>query len=545
MNINNLFTNFKKSLQEFSIPLKILIIMSIFLGILLRFNYLDTKVYSLDETFSTTNIFGRNVAEIIDVKIVSQAELQSYQKLDNQETFPASIKRLVAKPYVFPPLYSIGMQIWARIFTNYLSQPSIINRSFSVFISLFSLGGMYWLCWELFLSHRIAWIATTLLAVSPLYLQYSQIVRTYSLITVAIVVCSAVLLRSLRQKTKKDWMFYSISVAFGLYSNILFAFTIIAHGFYIILTEKFRWSKTVKNYLIFSSIGVAMFMPWFILFLAKGVFGYSVAQPISQKEPLGVLIKNWINNIPKIFVDLNDPWIPWTHILKYPNILLRISLLLWLIFCIFYIFKKGKININIFIFSLIIGGGVLLMFRDLVTGNGFSSRLRYVLTYVVGIQLIIVYGIYLLFESKYNLHKKLSNFVLIFLILSGIFSSYIISISPTWWAFGAPDYPYIAKRINELTNPVIIYEDWGDALTMSYILKENVYSHLTRQGDKFLIDKKGQIYEKYSDIILFKSSKKLNNKLKENNYWQLNSLFEKNLYSFKIDNVWKITPIEK
>ena len=114
------------------------------------FNNLDGKIYGLDETFSTTNIFGRDIAEIIDIKIVSSEELQSYQHFDEEETFSEPIKRLIQNPYVFPPLYSIGMQIWVRIFSNYWDEASIINKSFSAFISLFSLGGMYWLCWELF-----------------------------------------------------------------------------------------------------------------------------------------------------------------------------------------------------------------------------------------------------------------------------------------------------------------------------------------------------------------------------------------------------------
>jgi uncharacterized membrane protein len=117
MNLTHIFFSpLKKSLQDFSIPLKILIIITIICGILFRFNNLDEKIYSLDETFSTTNIFGHDVAEIIDIKIVSPDELQRYQHLNEQETFSESVKRLVENPYVFPPLYSIGMQIWARFF---------------------------------------------------------------------------------------------------------------------------------------------------------------------------------------------------------------------------------------------------------------------------------------------------------------------------------------------------------------------------------------------------------------------------------------------
>ncbi|MGK7883434.1 MAG: glycosyltransferase family 39 protein [Crocosphaera sp.] len=545
MNLTHIFDPFKKSLQDFSIFLKILIITAIIIGVLLRFNNLDSKMYSLDETFSTTNIFGRYVAEIIDVKIVAPDELQSYQHFNKEESLNQSIKRLVEKPYVFPPLYSIGMQIWSRFFSNFFQEASIINKSFSAFISLFSLGGMYWLCWELFQSSRIAWIGTALLSVSPLYLQYAQIVRTYSLTTAAILISSAALLRAIRRKNHKDWLLYAITIAFGLYSHLIFGFTLIAHGIYIILREKFRFSKTTILYLTYSSIGFALFTPWFILFLSKsGLFEYSVAQPVAASQPLGILVKGWINGITRIFVDLNDHWILWTRIFRYPNRIFRVTILLILGFCIFYLFKKGKTSINLFIFSLIIGGGGLLMFRDLLTGNAFSGRLRYMLTYVVGIQLIVVYGLYLLFESRSIWKKKLSNTILSLLIMGGILSCYVISTAQSWWAFGAPDYPYIANEINELSSPVVIYEDWGDALTMSYMLNENVYSHLTRQGDFFLINNQGKIYKDYSDIILFKPSKKMSNKLKQNRNWELDPFMQDNKTSLKIGNVWTLTKLD-
>ena len=79
---------------------------------------------------------------------------------------------------------------------------------------------------------------------------------------------------------------------------------------------------------------------------------------------------------------------------------------------------------------------------------------------------------------------------------------------------------------------------------MSYMLNENVYSHLTSKGDFYLIDRQGEIYKNYSDIIIFKPSKKMSEKLKENSNLALEPLSEDNNYSVKVENVWKLTSIK-
>lgn len=66
---------------------KLLVIIALVIGVFLRFYNLDGKLYSNDETFSTTNIFGRDVAEIIDTQIVSVEELQSYQQFNPKKVF--------------------------------------------------------------------------------------------------------------------------------------------------------------------------------------------------------------------------------------------------------------------------------------------------------------------------------------------------------------------------------------------------------------------------------------------------------------------------
>ncbi|GEA25735.1 hypothetical protein MiAbW_00272 [Microcystis aeruginosa NIES-4325] len=524
--------------------LKALVLISLILGIFLRFYNLDGKLYSNDEAFSTTYIYGQNIANIIDVKIVSASELQNYQRYNTDEGIFDSFKRLLERPYVFPPLYAFMVQIWSRFWSLFLTEPAIITRSCSAFISLFSLPFMYWLCWELFQSASIAWLGTAIFAISPLQLQYSQIVRTYSLITAFTLLSSATLLHSLRVPKKINWLLYTFTVAFGLYSNIIFAFVIISHALYIIIDSRGRITKNVKNYILSSLLGISLFMPWFYLFLTKpGLVGYSVGQPAAANIPITGLIKDWMRGVLRIFIDLNDGWIKETDSFL---LLQRTSWIFLLVFLltsvVFLIFNAGK-NKNWMILALLIGGGGILMIKDAISGTGFSVRLRYMLPYAIGWQLAATALIAYLFYSRLSWQRQLSKIIISSLLLLGLLSSWIIASSPSWWAFGAPDYPAIAQKLNKLEKPVVLYDDFADALTMSYLVNHNVYSHLTRRAEFHLENNPNQpndIYRGYTDIIIFRPSSTLVEKLQSTENFVLEPLFKSQENYPSKPNAWKV-----
>ncbi|MBR8830315.1 MAG: glycosyltransferase family 39 protein [Chlorogloea purpurea SAG 13.99] len=495
-------------------------------GILLRFNNLEGKLYSNDETFSTTYIYGQQLTEVIETKIISAKDLQSYQRLKTSESLGEGIGRVIRQPYVFPPLYPILMQFWARITDRWFTNPAMITRSLSVVISLFSLPFAYWLYWELCESHTIAWLGTALIAVSPFQLQYAQIVRTYSLTITATFLASALFLRCYKFPGRSNWLLYGLSIAIGLYSNVLFGFVIIGHAIYTLWTQRVRWNSIVKNYTWSSCLGIFLFMPWFIRFITdEKLLNYSVAQPAQGGASLKSLVTDWIKIIPKFFVDLNDPWIESTaQFISLQKIFTPLILLLSMASLVFIIIYSPK-NIRRFILSLIFAGGVLLMLKDIILGGTFSTRPRYLIPYVIGIELAV--GIFLGYSLASPVHwwRKLGQFLLVLVLTGGLLSCYVISSSPSWWAFGAPDYPLMAEKINKQTLPVVIYDDFGDALTMSYLVNENTKFHLTRNIEQNLLKDDGKIYQGYEQIILFKPQETIKEKIQRSARWNLQSLF--------------------
>lgn len=532
----------KQSLSGFSIILKILIVLALIAGVVLRFSNLDGKLYSNDETFSTTYIFGHNLADagVIDSRIITVKELQDFQKVKLDESLPESINRLIETPYLFPPLYSIGMQLWARFWTPYVENPAIITRSFSVFISLFSLPCMYWLCWELSSSAIMAWIGTALIAISPFHLQYSQIVRTYSFLTVATLLSSASLLRAKRLQTRLSWIIYAATVALGLYANVLFGFVIIAHGTYIIVSEKFRLNKIVRYYLISSLAGIATFLPWFVQFISKpSLLGYTVEQ-VSNRASWSELLVASFKNLKKLFIDLNDPWVDFTQNLQLLQRLSFPLIIILIIISVLYCIQKFSRPACLFILCIIGMCGGLMLIKDAIMGGTASVRLRYMIPYVIGINLAVAYFLAVLIESKITWRKNLAQILISILIIGGILSCSAIVRADSWWAFGAPDYPSIARQINRESHPIVIYEDWGDALTMSYMLAPEIRNHLTRKEANYLIDGRGKIYKEFNNIILFKPSPKLRYRIKKETNLKLERLFNYDTKLPQTPDVWKI-----
>jgi uncharacterized membrane protein len=138
-------------------------------------------------------------------------------------------------------------------------------RSLSAWISLLVLPRVYWLCWELFRSASVGWMAVTIVAVGPFHVLYGQEAKPYMMFAVLVLLSNAILLRAIAlQKSparfkctsklsKAVWSIYAIALSLGLYSSLLFFLVAFAHGIYVIRTENWRFSKILIAYLLASS----------------------------------------------------------------------------------------------------------------------------------------------------------------------------------------------------------------------------------------------------------------------------------------------------
>lgn len=474
------------------------------LGVVLRFHSLDFKVFSNDETFSLTTIFGHSLGEIQARQVMTVEALQAYQKVDPQVPLLQSFQRILTEPYVFPPLYSILMEVWARFWNQFLTSPATITRSLSVVFGVLCLPSAYWLSYELFASRRAAWITAAVFAVSPFHLQYAQIVRTYSLTTLSALLASTLLLRAIRLNNRTSWALYSVSAAIALYSNLLCGFLLIAHTLFVIWLERFNLSSIVKAFVVSVAAAGATFLPWFILFITKpGLLGYSVEQVLVDTS-LSDLLKRWLRVVCLIFSDFNNPWVASTAVLHPFQQLSFVIILGMSIGSVFLLLRQAPRAVRLFLISLVLCTGLSLMFKDVLVGGTFSTRPRYMIPSVIAIQLIVIFGISSELASLTRWRRQLAVLSLSILLGSGLLSSLVISKAQSWSAFGAPDYPMMAEVINRSNHPVVLFEDFGDALTLSYLLRPDIHIHLNRSPKTSLVVEKGQLYNQFETIYFFK-----------------------------------------
>jgi uncharacterized membrane protein len=235
--------------------LRFLIVVVLVLGIFFRFANLGQKIYWVDESYTSLRISGYTESELIqqvgDGQVRNIKYLQKYQRLNSGKTVVDTVKGLALEEPQLAPLYFVATRFWVQLFGDSVA----VTRSMSAVFSLLALPCMYWLCLELFESSLTAWLAVSLLAISPFQIVYAQEARPYSLFVLIILLSSAALLRGMRLKTNSSWAIYAVTVALGFYSHLLFALVLLGHEIYVAISENLRFNKTVIGYLLAASAG--------------------------------------------------------------------------------------------------------------------------------------------------------------------------------------------------------------------------------------------------------------------------------------------------
>lgn len=498
--------------------LKFLIVPILITGIYFRFTNLDRKVYSYDESITSLRISGYTWTEMVQQdfqgKPVSASYLLAkYQQINPEKTLFDTVKGLATEEPQLPPLYFILARFWAQLFG-----PTVAGvRSLSAGISLLVFPSVYWLCWELFQSTSVGWIAIAIMAVSPFHVLYAQEARPYMLFTVIVLLSSAILLRAIaltaspvRSKfTPAAWCLYAIAITFGLYTNLLFSLVAIAHTVYIITIDKLRVSKTTIIYLLAATAGTICFSPWIlVLFLNSEQVDKTVGFPHLSLSFLS-LLKPLILVTCRVFIDTH-----WAggivdfgvrnRLTDLIRIIAVVLLLLTIAYSIYWLCRSTPKRVWLFVLSAI---GITVIV--LIAVRGIADR--YTIAYILGIQLALAY----LFATKIlvatnNRKQKLWKLGFIALISMQIISCTVSSQSQLWWnkyPSSTKYNPAIAQIVNESQKPLIISHGGnnitGKILSLSYLLKPQVQFLLVVKPNLV------EIPEGFSDVFLYRATESL------------------------------------
>ncbi|MDF0551907.1 glycosyltransferase family 39 protein [Kamptonema sp. UHCC 0994] len=528
-----------------------LIIVLLILGIFFRFVNLDNKVYWYDETITSLRLAGytkEEFTEQVSGPIIDIKTLQKYQRLNPDRGVAETVKALAVGNPEQPPLYYALAHFWVQLFGDSIT----VIRSFSAVISLLVFPCIYWLCWELFKLPIVGLIAVGLMAVSPFQVLYAQEARPYSLFTVMILLSSCVFLRVIRLETPSylfqgqrivSWGIYAVTIALGLYSQLLFILVIMGHGIYLLATEIMHLKtkncfslQKITGYLIATLSGIIAFIPWIVCIINN----FSELGWVANKINILTLLTRLSINITSILFDVQIGTKErlfdvlsgkdnlqfgtdnlWLYTIVPTLILVGYSLK--------FLCKNTPEEIWLFILILILSTATPLVFKDLISGGQRSSIARYLIPCYLGIQLAVAYLLANKITSKNINQQKMWQIITIILISGAVLSCAISSQSETWWNKYSSYYnPQVAKIINQATQPLIVSSNAIRLTSLSYLLENKVKLQVV-PGDNF-----PKIPDGFTDIFLFYPSKKFQLNLEKDENYKLDSVYPNG-------NLWRLS----
>ncbi len=519
--------------MRFPVWLNRLLIFLFILGVVFRFVNLNHKVYWHDEVYTSFRAAGFTRDEIdqelFQNHVIPAQDLQKFLKIKPGSTAVDTLRSLAVEDPQHPPLYFLLTRWWMQTVGQPLNDlfhsPVTGPRSLSVLLSLLALPAMYALAWEVFASHSVGLLATTLLALSPFDVLFAQTARQYGLLTVMVITSSFLFLRAIRliqsranrrQSTTHrrvgrelpdwvDWLLYGLAVVIGLYTHPFFALTIAAHLVYVhalVFLDPFyqlQQGKILKSCWLSLAGAIAFYMPWLIVMVTNQDRALATTDWSQVFPGYGYLLKLWTLSFSSLFFDLDFGYFnPWT-------VLARIPVLILIAISLVAVCRGTNFPTWLFILASLLVPFLLLAVPDVLFGNKRSAVSRYLISCYPAVQLAVAYFLttklsvktmysgrspslvktpsaYTLSPKPYDpFRRTLWRTVLGAVLLSCVTSLTVSALSFTWWNKDLSVFNReTADLVNRYPDPTVIsdigndFTNTGDLISLSCLLNDQV-----------------------------------------------------------------------
>lgn len=450
-------------------------IVFIFTGAAFRFTNLNIKYVWFDESLTLFYASGYNFidaySELESKNGLKITNLQKYQAPSESKTTGDVLKTLMVYDSATNPLYYLLVRVWMETFGSTVA----VARSMSAVFDVMSLLAVFWLCLELFQNKIVALVSAALLSVSPIFIIYAQEARNYSLWCLAILLSSAAFLRAVRKDTTFDWALFFITCLIGIYTNLLFTFSLVIYTFYILDVEKFQLTRKVHKFFITCISLIFAFSPW-LWVLANSILVHkeNLAWTAQLVVSFQDLVRGWIHNYTTLFWDIG---FTENKILNYP---VRIVVLAVEMLSVVYFLKKSTTKTWLFILPMIILPWVVLAIPDIFFGGSRTYTARYLFLSYIGVLITVSYLVYKCISSRIRWAKVLGSLLLVFIYVSGLISYSYYAPANTWWnKDGNKDWLRVSLIINQSDNPLLFISrkqgsGLGDFFSLSHVLDPKV-----------------------------------------------------------------------
>lgn len=461
------------------------------IGIVFRFVNLNHKVYWHDEVYTTFRAAGYTRQAIDQTlfqnQVIQFGDLQKFQHIKPYSTYSDTLRSLALEDPQHPPLYFWLTRAWMQALDAPLKtlfhSSLTTQRSLPAWLSLLSLPLMYGLAWELFASRSAAWMATTLLALSPFDVLFAQTARQYSLLTVMVIASSYCLLQALRSQWRlpntppiaRSWLLYSCSLILGLYTHPFFGLTIGAHILYMLaltgLELRQRWRQCL-GFSLMTLGAIVAYLPWLWVMLTNQQRALATTDWTDLSPGWDYLLKLWILSFTALLVDLDFGW-------NNPvTVLLRLPFLLLMGWALWRAIQTLPRPVWLFLLTGLVPW-LLLALPDVVWGGKRSTVSRYLISCYPSLQLAVAYGLSTLFfpGRGHQLKRCWVWGVAGLLAIAALTSLTASAAAFSWWN---KDLSYfndqVAHRIRALDAAIVLtdmgddFTNTGDLISLSYLL---------------------------------------------------------------------------
>ena len=435
----------------------LLLVLLIASGCVFRMLNIDSKVFWFDEVYTGLQISGFSreevKAQLVTGEIVTFQDIARYQypSISSGKTFQDTIDGLINFEPQLTPLYFLLARFWVQ----WLGNSIWVLRSLSVLFGLLSLPLMFWLCYLLFETQQVAWVATAMMAVSPFHLIYSQEARPYS-VWVALTLLSCIaLVSAVNSRRLIGWLAYGLSIALGLYTFIFTALTMAAHAAYMLI--RLRLDRKIVCFAAASLASLVLFAPWIQILMA-----HPPSNAGGQRSPPSILVypQSLLRNVGLLVVDFGSDD-SMSFLGKAAFGLYCLAFTATVIYILFWVAKHIDRDTSRFIICLSVIPWLFLGVHDALLGAIATTQARYLVPSYIGINIAVAcFMANQLFTPQTAVRRAWACWSIAILTVATL-SCYQYTVSEEWWIKDKQNVHHeVAEVINSAASPLVISDTY-------------------------------------------------------------------------------------
>ncbi len=430
----------------------VLVMLALACGVAFRFAGLDHKLYTNDEATTSVHVSGHTLADYLAAaaagRIRTAADALRYQHVDPTTGIGDVVRSLAVEDPQHPPLFYMLERGWEGLVGGSVAARRSLPALFGVLgiLAAFAFGR------TLLDSRRYGLVLAALVAVSPFHIIYAQQAREYSLWTVFVFASSAVLLCAVRRSPDaRLWAAFAALTAAGLYTDVLYLYTLIAQGLYVVVAYRRDLRSGGLPFAGAAALGLAAFAPWLATLLGHAGMVTNNAY-LGAPLPLRLLGLKWLFNLGAVFYDLDFVW--------HPSALVVLPILGLAAFGIERLLRCRPWVAG-YVLALGLATAAAFLVPDLVRHESRSTAARYLIPTWIALEAVVAFAVWTWLRSAKRGARSAGVAVFALLLGCGIVSGAFSATREAWWGDGsvAPIGP-IARIVRTAQPPVtVIFRD--------------------------------------------------------------------------------------